>query len=349
MFRKRTLFILGAGASHEFRLPLGPGLASTIARSMNARFEHGALAESDGAALMAAVIQNRASEVPQYRVAFDVIRHGVQLASSIDDFLDVHAQDERIQRVGRMAIVKSVLDAERQSTLFLDRSNSQTHFSITEFEDTWIVKFVRMLMKGLAKERKLELFANVAFIVFNYDRCLEHSLFHAVQQVYGVDEMTAAAILDKLTIIHPYGMAAPFRATFGGAGYLFGAAQRTLLPEYWKLAEGVRTYTEQVKDESELDKIRTEMKRAERIVFLGFGFHDQNMRLLAPAGGLEMKQIFATAKGMSESDVGLLTAQLQRFYRTELQHVAGAGGTIVVRSDLTCSQLFDAYNKSLPA
>jgi hypothetical protein len=32
MFKRRTLFVVGAGASYEFGLPLGPALAATIAK-----------------------------------------------------------------------------------------------------------------------------------------------------------------------------------------------------------------------------------------------------------------------------------------------------------------------------
>jgi hypothetical protein len=35
MFKRRTLFIVGAGASCEFDLPPGPGLAKTISEKVN--------------------------------------------------------------------------------------------------------------------------------------------------------------------------------------------------------------------------------------------------------------------------------------------------------------------------
>ena len=41
MFHRKTLFILGAGASAEIGLPVGGGLASVIASKMDVRFEMG--------------------------------------------------------------------------------------------------------------------------------------------------------------------------------------------------------------------------------------------------------------------------------------------------------------------
>lgn len=351
MFRKRTLFILGAGASREFDLPLGPVLGARIAETTDVRFERGSrdIVQTDGSDLFAAVANNASKEQNEYLKAFRHIQHGVQLAWSIDDFLDVHANDTRIQRVGKMAIVKCILQAEKDSKLYLDKSDIYNRLSIGKFESTWLVKLMRMLVRGLPSGRREEIFNDIAFIVFNYDRCLEHFLVHALQQFYSIDENEANSIFNKLTIIHPYGVAAPFKTTNGGQGLYFGAEGHGFTPKYWELSEGVRTYTERITDEDELRKIHKQMELAERIVFLGFGFHDQNIELLRPPKGLGLKQIFATAKGMSASDVALVTAQLQHFYTTNMQMVVGAGGTITVRPDLTCSELFDAYNKSLPA
>ena len=42
--------------------------------------------------------------------------------------------------------------------------------------DTWLVKFMYMLGRGVPKENVREIFDNVSFIVFNYDRCVEFFL-----------------------------------------------------------------------------------------------------------------------------------------------------------------------------
>jgi hypothetical protein len=50
---------------------------------------------------------------------------------------------------------------------------------------------------------------SVSFIVFNYDRCLEQFLFHALQKLYGLESQEAFAMLTDLRIIHPYGADPP--------------------------------------------------------------------------------------------------------------------------------------------
>jgi len=48
MFKRRTLFIIGAGASCEADMPLGKKLADDIAKSMDIRFEFGTKAIGGG-------------------------------------------------------------------------------------------------------------------------------------------------------------------------------------------------------------------------------------------------------------------------------------------------------------
>jgi len=40
MFKRKTLFVLGAGASFEAGLPTGKDIAQTIGKKMDIRFEH---------------------------------------------------------------------------------------------------------------------------------------------------------------------------------------------------------------------------------------------------------------------------------------------------------------------
>jgi hypothetical protein len=41
MFKRNTLFVVGAGASAELDLPLGGALAKRISQKLDIRFEHG--------------------------------------------------------------------------------------------------------------------------------------------------------------------------------------------------------------------------------------------------------------------------------------------------------------------
>ncbi|MEA2896590.1 MAG: hypothetical protein QOJ84_2205 [Bradyrhizobium sp.] len=60
---------------------------------------------------------------------------------------------------------------------------------------------MHLLTEGIKKNENLErIFDNVAFVNFNYDRCLEQFLWLALQQLYLINEECAAELVSGLTI-----------------------------------------------------------------------------------------------------------------------------------------------------
>lgn len=349
MFKKRTLFIVGAGASKEFRLPLGTDLASAIARKTDfksRRYDDGS--HTGDPYILNAFARREQNKVNEFIQAGYRIRDGVQLSHSIDDFLDIYASDPFVNRAGKMAIVRAVLEAEASSTLHFDMSNIYNKIKVSQFEDTWLVKFMRTLVRGVAKENASTVFDNVSFIVFNYDRCIEHLLFYGLQQVFSFSREQAADILSHLEIIHPYGQVADLRTSIDSKGVQYGGEGDPQLVDYYVLSDEIKTYTEKVDDDKELAPIHREVERAERMVFLGFGFHDQNLALIKPKAPIKRRDIYATAYGMSASDVNVVRSQLLDFFVGNERAMMDTG-RIQIRNDLTCAALFDQYSKSLPA
>lgn len=86
----------------------------------------------------------------------------------------------------------------------------------------------------------------------------------------------------------------------------FGAEPRA--EQLLELSHKIKTFTEGTDpDSSEILEIRKHMGMANRLIFLGFAFYEQNMRLIKP--DLPNENInkpplksFATTKGISESD-----------------------------------------------
>jgi hypothetical protein len=83
---------------------------------------------------------------------------------------------------------------------------------------------------------------------------------------------------------------------------------------YSRLSDGIKTYSEQLGDKDDVEATHAEVRKAKRIVFLGFAFHDQNLALLKPKGPLTVKDIYATAFNMSRSDADVVNAQLLDFF-----------------------------------
>jgi len=334
MFTRRTLFILGAGSSYEAGLPTGVGLARIIREKMDVRFEHGfkPIGEGDHD-LYAHIRETHRQDSDAFWKAAHRIKAGLGFAQSIDDFLDQHRSDVYVNLYGKAAIVRSILEAEAKSKFYFDQFvGPERFFDPDKFADTWFVKFMYMLGRRVPRENVSSIFDNVRFIVFNYDRCVEHFLFNAMKRLYNLSDDEASSIIDELQIIHPYGLIGQLREV------PFGATQAN----YVALAKGIKTYTEQIAAADIIEQLANEIYQAVCIVFLGFAYHSQNMEMFKPQKPIPAVSIFGTAYEMSDSDVNIVTHQLANFKNTR-----DRSKNVHLETRLTCSGLFDHYSRSL--
>ncbi len=228
----------------------------------------------------------------------------------------------------------------------MERSRLNEPVNLDKVQKTWYVKSLKMLGQEITKENAREIFDNVAFIVFNYDRCIEQFLRYGLRFLYGLPEKEAEDICDDLQLIHPYGYVAdlPMQGKSPG-GVPFG--DHDYGSDHVGLAENIRTYTEQILDADLSSRIHAEMLSAGNIVFLGFAFHPQNMHLLTPEEKLGPKTIFGTAYGMSDDDIQTITGQLFGMFRDPSNMMAMK--RVKLNNKLTCADLFDYYARSLTA
>lgn len=197
---------------------------------------------------------------------------------------------------------------------------------------------MQLLTQGCEKDRIRERFQAISFIVFNYDRCIEHFLFHSLQNYYGVSAAEATDLLQALKVHHPYGQVGDLPWQVGDReGTPFGSDHEG--PNLLSLAGRIKTFTERFEDEAARSEIHTLVLEAETVVFLGFAFHEENVRLIAPSPKGHVGRIFATAKGISVSDCQIAENQI----RSDLTRA----DRIDFRNDLTCYELFGEYWRSL--
>jgi hypothetical protein len=350
MFNRKTLFIIGAGAGFDIEIPVGRALAEDIARRTLIKIADGRLGKATSDEDLALSFFERGDPKANiYIKAFQIIRNGVLLANSIDDFLNIHEGSPEVVTVGKAAVVRSILYAERHCKLYVDPSNIHNKLDVAKIRDSWLVKFMQVLGPGRKVHEVGNVLHDVSFINFNYDRCLEYFLGHALALMYAIEPKQAADIVAKADIIHPYGSVGSLeRVPFGGAEH--GRI------DYRDLSKAIKTYTERIEEPSVLESMQTAIREAQCIVFLGFAYHKQNMALLKPPKSLKTREVYGTAYGMSDSDVGHVAAELRSFfpeYVLETSEVAGGVQSAMIRKDirienkLTCAQLFDYYAKSL--
>jgi hypothetical protein len=348
MFKRKTLFVVGAGASAEANLPVGSKLADTISNKLDVRLtdEMNNIGQGD-MGLYYHFRQTYPQHINEYQVAGWSIRDGIRLSHSIDDFLDLHSKNEQLIRIGKAAIVKSILEAERGSLLYYERNKGEHTFDLSQLQGTWFVKFMQMLGRGMPRENVRQIFGSVAFVIFNYDRCLEHFLLHALPTLYNISENDAYDIVGDLHIIHPYGSIGELDGPSNRGGLPFGGGGGRLSAHYIHLSDQIKTYTEQITDETLLSQISEAVLRAECIVFLGFAYHDQNMRLLAPTKKMPHKFVFGTAWGMSDADTNVIKDQLSTLFTPNMTSTVKSE-RLKIEYKLKCTDLFDYYAKSLP-
>ena len=333
MFKQKTLFIVGAGASFEVGIPVGVQLARNIAGLLN--IELATQATSD---FFRSLYNRYPQESNTFNRAAAAVRNGVQLTNSIDDFLDRHSGEEAIERLGKAAIVKTILFAERECKFL--QGERRGGFALDSVENTWFVKFFRMLGAEVHVSKVAQIFGNVAFVVFNYDRCLEFFLTDALQLVYGLSPNEARGLVAECKIIHPYGVIAPLDV--GSSGVPFGGVSNFAL-DYAALSEGLRLYTEEMTHKETLTQIHDEIASAEQIIFLGFGYNTPNMDLLKPPKKVNLKPVFGTALGMSSNSIEVVQHQLARMFNGGLSGIIPA----MQLSDMKCNQLFDFHARRL--
>lgn len=346
MFRKNALIIVGAGASCEFGLPSGNDLRSKIASNLNLDLDSiGNHASGDKLVYDALVgAMNAGTLKCSSHVLLQTaqqVRRAVPLARSIDHCIHMHGGNKVFEMCGKVAIVRTILSGEKASNLHISR---QAHPQLVAFETlnkAWCNAFFPLLTEDCTINQIEERLSHLTFVVFNYDRCVEQFLFHGLKQAYGIPDDRAAQLVSKTRIFHPYGRvgALPWQ---GGAGQMeFGGMPNA--DQLRDIAEGIKTFTEGVNPaHSDIIGIREALANANTILFLGFAFHQLNMDLLFPqrrAEGIETR-VYATAHGLSKSDVAIVENRLAKLLNI-------AAGKVAVRPDMTANAIFGEYGLSL--
>jgi hypothetical protein len=154
-------------------------------------------------------------------------------------------------------------------------------------------------------------FRNVTLINFNYDRTVEHFLYVWLQVKFALSEAEAQAAVSGLKIIRPYGTVGPLDWQ-DREGVPFGSDVGQDLDKIIKLSKSVLTYTEQNLTNEVRSEISTSINKARMIVFLGFGFHHQNMSLLQGRSAEHWRKVFATTLMMREENIPVMQEFIAR-------------------------------------
>lgn len=311
MFKQPTVVVIGAGAGVEYDMPLGCALAGRIAQDLRFRFDRWKSSDPISGdpelyRLLRIRFQDERDNVGRF------VNLGRQLAAvltssiSIDDALFQLSETPEAVTLGKVCIVRSILSAEANSTLKLSDRHAGPEASAGL--NGWIEQLFSMSISGFRQSELEHAFDKLTFVSFNYDRCLEHYLYWALRRI-GLDEPRAATIIANLNIIRPYGgvgsilQSSPDYVPYGREIDPFNAISR------------IRTYTESetIHDGSKLEYA---LETAKLVMFLGFGFHAQNMDLLR-ASSSKYRQVMGTVKNVHPGNTPAIAAEIASKLRCE--------------------------------
>lgn len=306
MFNKPVVFVIGAGASSEYNFPLGSALKACIAKKIKFRFEPYSPDPKEGDYDLLQHIRRHTGDQARSN---DYTRAANDLASAIDSFISidealhfVRASPEAVE-VGKIAIVNEILIAERKSSLAI--SSNTGRVTLDESNSGWLGRLFSMAIAGLEKTELASAFENVTFINFNYDRALEHYLYWALQLKTSASAEEAKKIVSGLNMIRPYGSLGPLDWQ-EPKGTAYGYPHHV---DPFSLISGIRTYAEKAPFH-DANNVASVLAQAKMLIFLGFGFHPQNLDIIKAPPPNKFLQVLATTFGFHSETVGAVRGRI---------------------------------------
>ncbi|MEN6336936.1 MAG: hypothetical protein ABFE01_21990 [Phycisphaerales bacterium] len=291
MIEKRTVFILGAGASCPYGLPTAKELRCDIIRNFRKSYGDHLVVCREGDKERVRRGYLTTSDATAFLSVFD----GPNNMESIDLFL---SRQPRFRTIGKLAILLSILRHERESRFGHNTKKPEL--------DWYSLLYDRMTRESITKDGYREFSRNkVAFITFNYDRSLEHFLFRSLHSFEDANRENVREQINQITISHVYGKLAPLPWQDNDASKVleYGLDDSQ---SYGKLPGMVQSLYV-VHDERMnpgLEKAREEIRNAERIFFLGFGYAGENLKALGIPDTLRSEHnIFGTAMGSKPKEI----------------------------------------------
>jgi hypothetical protein len=266
MLKRKTVFVLGAGASVPFGFPTGAELSREIVeRSNTGEYVYNTLKGTGFGD----------QQIERFRQSF--FGSG---RNSIDAFLE-HRPDHL--EIGKAAIAATLIPYERHERVFtFDNGN-------------WLRYLFDQMNTSFDQFGKNEL----SIVTFNYDRCVEYFLFTALKNSYGKPDAECIEAVNQIPIIHLHGELGPLPwqdqngREFTPALDNIGTATRNMRIIHEELEEG-RYNDFRLAHQMMLD--------AYRVYFLGFGFNKLNVDRL-DIRGLQPEKCHTTAIGLSSHEM----------------------------------------------
>ncbi len=242
MITKPTVLVLGAGASAHINYPIGCTLREKIIKNLS----------TESTTEFQQIAREGFSEEQISNFVSKFRNCGV---ISIDAFLEHQIQ---YREIGRLAIAQALIPCENLDTLFpIDTI-------------TWYAHLFKEMSCTFEQFDQNQ----ISFIIFNYDRSLEHFFFISLSNLYEKSSDEVAKKLAKLKFIHIYGYLDDLIwQNPKGRDYTKKCSPAQLR----QAASKIRIIHDDVSNDEILKEAYNCLNKASLICFLGFGYDPVNM------------------------------------------------------------------------
>jgi len=246
MITTQTVFVVGAGASVPYGLPTGADLRTEVIQEGS---------------------REDAKEIYRPLISEPLSIIGLREALEATGPLSVDAIIEHLPNLleaGKAAMSRVLLAREGHEDLF--RSGSDWIGYLFQYMAAPLDEFARN---------------SVGFVTFNYDRLIEHKLTVALARLHGTSYAKAWEQVRQLPIVHVYGQLGEYSPEPNGTGLAVWkesfSGDRLSPPRVREAASGIRLIHERGGELQSVTEARKLLRFAKRVVFLGFGFDDNNV------------------------------------------------------------------------
>lgn len=293
MINTPTVFILGAGASTAYGFPTGDGLTQEILDRTN-------LNNAKNEDLITIL-----DDLDFDPAILEPLRKNLSLSrQTIDVFIE---KNQEYAALTKYLITECLLNCEKRPVESGDPK-----------EDWYTYLWKQITKNGLTFD---ELKKNrLTILTFNYDRSLEEFLILTSKALYPevrANLVNHSKILEMLPIIHLHGSVGSFVSQGQIVEHTYGKIVKPLaIREMSRLISFV--HEDNVTTE---DKIYDRLVEAKRIYFLGFGYHEQNLKKIGINHLVDpSKEVLGTTYGMGNQEIEQIVALTNNNMKLNVSH-----------------------------
>jgi hypothetical protein len=332
------VYIIGAGASADIGLPTGTKIKEVIKDILTT---NSFTIKQEGKLIPRVFLSHK--YLLEYGEEIKYLKRNLDLAYSIDTLVE-NSNDQKITDLAKFAIFAAILQEESKSKIFVDNIYNPVDFASKNIKDSWYIKFFQIVSKRKKITNNLEslkdLFSNITFIVFNYDRCLEFMLFNIFRRYFVLNYNNAIKLVESLNIIHPYGSLGKITDIGYGGNY----SNIDFDFNIYQATKKIKTYSEATSKES-LELISNAISNSTHRIFLGFSYERQNMEILKARGMYQSTHCYGTSYSMSEINTEHTENLIREIMPGTKHHDNNDEVTIVKLKNIACSEFFTEFEK----